>query len=105
MDAQVRTSLVRVNEQLYLNTLCFCNTANFPHCGIIEEISDYNEWIWFGSFLRSWLTFDWLADVVGASLWFVMVRTCACVSGARPGAGDAAAKGARAPRRAEEEAL
>lgn len=52
MDAQVRTTLVRDDEQFYLNTLCFCNTANFPHCGINEEISDLNEWIWFGSFLR-----------------------------------------------------
>lgn len=99
MDAQVRTLLVQENKQSHLHT---CNTANLPRCGINEEISDFNERIWFG-----WLTFDWLAEVGGASLWLVMgrARVCVCVSGARLGAGDAAAKGARAPRRAEEEAL
>lgn len=49
--------------------------------------------------------FDWLADAIVAFLGLLTVRTCPCVSGARLGAGDTSAKGARASWRAEEEAL
>lgn len=49
--------------------------------------------------------FDWFADVVGAFLCLVMLHTCPCASGARLGAGDPSAEGARASRRAKEEAL